>query len=65
MWGIVLCKISECRINCCYAHDWLDDSQAAVEEGIVVGGGCTLLRLAAKVDGIKATLENGEQQVGE
>ena len=37
--------------------------QAAVEEGIVVGGGCALLRLAAKVDAIKATLDNYEQQV--
>lgn len=38
-------------------------SQAAVEEGIVVGGGCTLLRLAATVDAIKDTLENDEQKV--
>ncbi|XP_044414479.1 ruBisCO large subunit-binding protein subunit beta, chloroplastic-like, partial [Triticum aestivum] len=38
--------------------------QAAVEEGIVVGGGCTLLRLASKVDAIKETLENDEQKVG-
>jgi hypothetical protein len=37
--------------------------QAAVEEGIVVGGGCTLLRLAAKVDAIKENLENDEQKV--
>ncbi|KAK8950269.1 hypothetical protein KSP40_PGU018213 [Platanthera guangdongensis] len=37
---------------------------AAVEEGIVVGGGCTLLRLALKVDAIKETLENDEQKVG-
>ena len=37
--------------------------QAAVEEGIVVGGGCTLLRLASKVDPIKDTLENDEQKV--
>ncbi|MCD7461834.1 Chaperonin 60 subunit beta 2, chloroplastic [Datura stramonium] len=38
--------------------------QAAVEEGIVVGGGCTLLRLAAKVDAIKDTLANDEEKVG-
>ncbi|GKC03954.1 MAK10-like protein, partial [Tanacetum coccineum] len=38
--------------------------KAAVEEGIVVGGGCTLLRLAAKVDSIKETLDNDEQKVG-
>uniref|UniRef100_A0A0D3CR10 Uncharacterized protein n=1 Tax=Brassica oleracea var. oleracea TaxID=109376 RepID=A0A0D3CR10_BRAOL len=34
--------------------------QAAVEEGIFVGGGCTLLRLASKVDAIKAALDNDE-----
>lgn len=34
-----------------------------MEEGIVVGGGCTLLRLAATVDAIKDTLENDEQKV--
>jgi chaperonin GroEL (HSP60 family) len=38
--------------------------QAAVEEGIVVGGGCALLRLSSKVDAIKDTLENYEQKVG-
>lgn len=37
--------------------------QAAVEEGIVVGGGCTLLRLSSKVDSIKETLENDEEKV--
>lgn len=37
--------------------------QAAVEEGIVIGGGCTFLKLAQKVDGIKAGLENDEQRV--
>ncbi|MCI21662.1 ruBisCO large subunit-binding protein subunit beta, partial [Trifolium medium] len=37
--------------------------QAAVEEGIVVGGGCTLLRLASKVDAIKDTLANDEEKV--
>ena len=37
--------------------------QAAVEEGIVVGGGSALLRLASKVDAIKETLDNYEQQV--
>ncbi|KAI8002311.1 hypothetical protein LOK49_LG08G00247 [Camellia lanceoleosa] len=38
--------------------------QAAVEEGIVVGGGCTLLRLASKVDCIKESLDNDEEKVG-
>jgi chaperonin GroEL len=41
------------------------DLQAAVEEGIVVGGGSALLRLASKVDAIKETLDNYEQQVFE
>ena len=45
-------------------EDALNATKAAVEEGIVVGGGCTLLRLAAKVDAIKATFENDEQKVG-
>lgn len=34
-----------------------------MEEGIVIGGGCTFLKLAQAVDGIKATLENDEQRV--
>ncbi|KAF8662276.1 hypothetical protein HU200_056481 [Digitaria exilis] len=37
---------------------------AAVEEGIV-GDGCTLLRLASKVDSIIESLENDKQQVDE
>ncbi|KAF7137542.1 hypothetical protein RHSIM_Rhsim07G0149000 [Rhododendron simsii] len=39
------------------------DIQAAVEESIVVGGGCTLLRLASKVDAIKDSLENDEEKL--
>ncbi|CAA7015483.1 unnamed protein product [Microthlaspi erraticum] len=45
-------------------EDALNATKAAVEEGIVVGGGCTLLRLASKVHAIKATLENDEEKVG-
>ncbi|XP_047965337.1 chaperonin 60 subunit beta 3, chloroplastic-like [Salvia hispanica] len=45
-------------------EDALNATKAAVEEGIVVGGGCTLLRLASKVDAIKETLENEEEKVG-
>eukprot|EP00270_Netrium_digitus_P010999 TRINITY_DN3459_c0_g1_i1.p1 TRINITY_DN3459_c0_g1~~TRINITY_DN3459_c0_g1_i1.p1 ORF type:complete len:636 (+),score=229.46 TRINITY_DN3459_c0_g1_i1:104-1909(+) len=45
-------------------EDALNATKAAVEEGIVVGGGCALLRLSLKVDGIKAMLENEEQRVG-
>lgn len=38
-------------------------AQAAIEEGIVVGGGCSLLRLSLKVDRIKELLDNEEQKV--
>ena len=34
-----------------------------MEEGIVIGGGCTLLKLAQAVEGIKAGLDNDEQKV--
>ncbi|GJW22804.1 RuBisCO large subunit-binding protein subunit beta, chloroplastic [Tanacetum coccineum] len=45
-------------------EDALNAKKAAVEEGVVVGGGCTLLRLVAKVDSIKETLGNDELEVG-
>lgn len=45
-------------------EDALNATKAAVEEGIVAGGGSTLLKLAQKVDEISATLENDEQKVG-
>lgn len=45
-------------------EDALCATKAAVEEGIVVGGGCTLIKLSKKVEEIKATLENDEQKVG-
>ncbi|KAH9740503.1 Chaperonin 60 subunit beta 3 [Citrus sinensis] len=44
-------------------EDALNATKAAVEEGIVVGGGCTLLRLSSKVDAIKETLDNDEEKV--
>lgn len=44
-------------------EDALNATKAAVEEGIVTGGGCTLLRLAAMVDAFKATLDDEEQKV--
>lgn len=37
--------------------------KAAIEEGVVVGGGCCLLRLSEKVDVIKELLDNEEQKV--
>jgi len=45
-------------------EDALNATKAAVEEGIVIGGGCTLLKLAAKVDMVKESLSNEEQKVG-
>lgn len=38
-------------------------AQAATEEGVVVGGGCCLLRLSLKVDAIKEMLDNDDQKV--
>ena len=45
-------------------EDALNATKAAVEEGIVIGGGCTLLKLAAAVDEIKEALPNEEQKLG-
>ena len=45
-------------------EDALNATKAAVQEGIVIGGGCTLLKLAACVDAILPNLENDEQRVG-
>lgn len=45
-------------------EDALNATKAAVEEGIVVGGGSTLIKLSAKVDQIKDNLENDEQKLG-
>ncbi|XP_015967535.1 chaperonin 60 subunit beta 4, chloroplastic [Arachis duranensis] len=45
-------------------EDALNATKAAIEEGVVVGGGCSLLRLSQKVDSIKNLLENEEQKIG-
>mmetsp|Transcript_1840 Transcript_1840/g.2827 ORF Transcript_1840/g.2827 Transcript_1840/m.2827 type:complete len:302 (+) Transcript_1840:113-1018(+) len=45
-------------------EDALNATKAAVEEGIVIGGGCTLLKLTHKVEAIKATLASDEQRLG-
>ncbi|CAF1934966.1 unnamed protein product [Brassica napus] len=42
----------------------LNGTKGAIEEGTVVGGGCTFLGLADKVDPIKDTLENEEEKIG-
>eukprot|EP00258_Populus_trichocarpa_P049350 XP_024465369.1 chaperonin 60 subunit beta 4, chloroplastic isoform X1 [Populus trichocarpa] len=44
-------------------EDALNATKAAIEEGVVVGGGCSLLRLSTKVDGIKELLDNEEQKM--
>jgi len=43
-------------------NDALNATKAALEEGIVAGGGAALLRASKKLDGLK--LDNFEQQVG-
>ncbi|KAK1381027.1 Chaperonin-60 beta4 [Heracleum sosnowskyi] len=45
-------------------EDAVNATKAAVDEGVVVGGGCCLLRLSLKVDEIKNTLDNEEQKIG-
>ncbi|XP_052200380.1 chaperonin 60 subunit beta 4, chloroplastic isoform X2 [Diospyros lotus] len=45
-------------------EDALNATKAAIEEGIVVGGGCSLLRLSSKVDHIKEILGDEEQKIG-
>ncbi|KAK6921842.1 Chaperonin Cpn60/GroEL/TCP-1 family [Dillenia turbinata] len=45
-------------------EDAVNATKAAIEEGIVVGGGCSLLRLSSKVDKLKEVLENEEQKIG-
>eukprot|EP00240_Pyramimonas_obovata_P000512 CAMPEP_0118932850 /NCGR_PEP_ID=MMETSP1169-20130426/10653_1 /TAXON_ID=36882 /ORGANISM="Pyramimonas obovata, Strain CCMP722" /LENGTH=598 /DNA_ID=CAMNT_0006875553 /DNA_START=13 /DNA_END=1809 /DNA_ORIENTATION=+ len=46
-------------------EDALNATKAAVDEGIVIGGGCTLLKLANTIDDtFKETLDNDEQRVG-
>ncbi|EFH46648.1 hypothetical protein ARALYDRAFT_355482 [Arabidopsis lyrata subsp. lyrata] len=54
---------TELKENKLRVEDALNATKAAVEEGIVVGGGCTLLRLASKVDAIKDTLAKNEEKV--
>ncbi|CAN6887890.1 unnamed protein product [Brassica oleracea] len=54
-------ELKEKKLRVEYA---LNAKKAAVEDGIVVGGGCTLLCLASKVDTIKAALDDDEEKVG-
>mmetsp|Transcript_57002 Transcript_57002/g.152258 ORF Transcript_57002/g.152258 Transcript_57002/m.152258 type:complete len:634 (-) Transcript_57002:23-1924(-) len=45
-------------------EDALNATRAALEEGIVAGGGCTLLRLAHKLDHLKAQIPDADEQLG-
>ncbi|XP_047963844.1 chaperonin 60 subunit beta 4, chloroplastic [Salvia hispanica] len=45
-------------------EDAVNATKAAVEEGVVVGGGCCLLRLSTKIDKIREQLDNEEQKIG-
>ena len=45
-------------------EDALNATKAAVEEGIVPGGGTTLIHLSKKVEEIKASLKNDEEKIG-
>uniref|UniRef100_A0A0E0KR25 Uncharacterized protein n=1 Tax=Oryza punctata TaxID=4537 RepID=A0A0E0KR25_ORYPU len=45
-------------------EDALNATKAAIEEGVVIGGGCSLLRLSVKIDRIKESLDNMEQKIG-
>ncbi|XP_043700964.1 ruBisCO large subunit-binding protein subunit beta, chloroplastic isoform X1 [Telopea speciosissima] len=45
-------------------EDALNATKAAIEEGVVVGGGSSLLRLSLMVDHIKDILDNEEQKIG-
>ncbi|KAK4430133.1 Chaperonin 60 subunit beta 4, chloroplastic [Sesamum alatum] len=46
------------------AEDALNATKAAIEEGVVVGGGCCLLRLSTKIDSVREGLDNDEQRIG-
>jgi len=45
-------------------EDALCATKAAVEEGLVAGGGSTFINLSKEIDGIKPSLNNEEQNIG-
>lgn len=45
-------------------EDALNATKAAVEEGIVPGGGAALLHASKELTAVKAKLENFDQQIG-
>ncbi|KAJ0488983.1 putative chaperonin Cpn60/TCP-1 family, groEL-like apical domain superfamily [Helianthus annuus] len=44
-------------------EDAVNATKAAIEEGVVVGGGCCLLRLSLKISEIKKLMDDEEQKV--
>nr|XP_043613196.1 ruBisCO large subunit-binding protein subunit beta, chloroplastic-like [Erigeron canadensis] len=45
-------------------EDAVNATKAAIEEGVVVGGGCCLLRLSLTISKIKKLMDNEEQKIG-
>merc|ERR1712060_939441 len=45
-------------------EDALNATKAAVQEGLVAGGGSTFINLSKEIDGIKSSLHDGEQNIG-
>jgi chaperonin GroEL len=66
--GVAVIKVgapteTELRNRKLRIEDALNATRAAVEEGIVAGGGSTLVQLAAELDGLAAGL-NGDERTG-
>ena len=66
--GVAVIKVgapteTELRNRKLRIEDALNATRAAVEEGIVAGGGTTLLQLASGLDGLKASL-SGDERTG-
>ena len=66
--GVAVIKVgapteTELRNRKLRIEDALNATRAAVEEGIVAGGGTTLVRLASSLDGLKASL-TGDERTG-
>jgi len=55
---------SEMKEKKARVEDALHATRAAVEEGIVCGGGVALLRAQKALDGLEETLENADQKAG-
>jgi chaperonin GroEL len=67
--GVAVIKVgapteTELRNRKLRIEDALNATRAAVEEGIVAGGGVTLLQLAAGLDALAASCGNGDERTG-